>query len=126
MISLLTHSTLTFDRDGGDGEYNESGEWVPATPTQFTAQGNLQPFRQGKEQTILPEGKTAGDAFIFYTKTQLKTTSQFTDTLADETVIDGLAYYVLAVEDWSKQGTLLPQHYKCILLRKDQNTNGGL
>jgi hypothetical protein len=125
-ISLLNKSTLTFQRDGGDGYWDEHGEWVEATPISFVAKGNIQPFREGKEQTILPEGKKATDAFIFYTKTQINTASQFTKELADTTTIDGLTYYALAVEDWSKQPGLVPTHWKNVLLREDQPTNGGL
>jgi hypothetical protein len=125
VISLLNKSTLTFQRDGGDGYWDEHGEWIPSTPVVYQARGNLQPFQEGKEQTILPEGKTSNDAFLFYTKTQINTASQFTKELADTTVVDGLTYYALAVEDWSKQPGLLPTHWKIVLLRNDQPTNGG-
>lgn len=126
MLFLMQFSSLTFPRDSGDGYWDSHGEWVEGTPETIEATGNLQPFRQGKEQTILPDGRTSDDAYIFYTDTRLQTASQFTDTVADETIIDDLEYYVMSVEDWHKQGTLLPQHYKCILVRKDHPTNGGL
>lgn len=125
MLFLLTFSTLTFSRFA-EGEWGEDGRWTDGIETNFDAQGNLQPFKAGKQQFILPEGKTADDAYMFYTKTQLQTASQFTDTTADTTTIDGQEYYVQAVEDWSKQGMLVAQHYKTLLIRKDQDTNGGL
>lgn len=125
-ISLLQKSTLTFTRDGGDGYWNEDGQWVEAAPITVQAIGNLQPFRQGKEQIILPEGKKSDDAFIFYTKTLLQTASQFTKELADTTVIDSRDYYVLSAEDWSKQPGLIPIHWKTILMREDQPTGGSI
>ena len=124
MISLLQTSSLNFERDGGSGYYNTAGDWVEGSTTTVETKGSLQPFKQGDNQTILPEGITANDTRIYYTVTQLKTGSQYIKQDADYTVIDGLEYEVFAVEDWSRYG-LSVDHYKCILVRRDLNTGAS-
>lgn len=126
MISLLQNSTLTISRDEGAGSYDASGRWVPDPRASFDIQCNIQPFKMSNAQEILPEGKKSGDALVVYTKTDLQTVSQFDKELADTTTIDGLTYYAFAVENWSRQGTLQPQHYKVIFVRKDKATGGSL
>lgn len=128
MLSLFKTSTITITRDDGGGFWDDKGRWVndPTPPAPFDIQCSIQPFRLSDTQTILPEGKEAGDALIVYTTTSLKTVQQIsTKETADTTVIDGLSYEAFNVENWSRYG-LSTDHFKVIFIRDDQATNGNL
>ena len=123
MISLLKTSSITFSRDKGDGGYDSSGKWTDSTVRKIKTKGSLQPFGKGKGQVILPEGITQNDAKTYYTKKELKTSSQFTETKADTCCIGGLEYEVFFVEDWNFG--LSVDHFECTLIRKDLPTGGS-
>lgn len=123
-LYLMSRTPLTFNRTGA-GYWDESGRWVEGGITPIATTGSLQPFKDGNKQTILPEGRRADEAYLYFTKTKINTANQFDDTNPDTVEIDGREYYALAVEDWSRHG-LASDHYKVTLLRKDQPSNGGL
>lgn len=120
MLSLLHTSKLVISRYTEGRELLESGEF--ASSQNVTSQDifcSIQPF-SGISQKMLPEGHTSEDARLVYTNTKLQTTSQFTKIQADETQIDGLTYECFLVEDWNQFG-LIPDHYRCIFVRKDED-----
>lgn len=121
MITLLKTSTLSFTQQASAGYY-VGGEWVdPPNSPAISVEGSLQPYKSkgSLRQSILPEGKSSGDARIFYTSAVLKTATQFGDTEADETTIDGNRYYVWLEQDWSLYG-LTSDHHTYVLIREDQ------
>lgn len=122
---LMSTSSITFKRNSGVGYYNTSGEWVEGATTDVPTVGNIQPYRAGTSQMTLPEGLKAEDALIYYTETPINTVSQFTKTLADQVDIDSRTYIAHNSENWARYG-LRCDHYKVLLVREDQNTNGGL
>lgn len=122
---LLRTSTLTINRFG-EGYWDVDGNWVDGgIEPPFDIQCNIQPFKDGKERSILPEGTTADDAVTVYSKTKLNITDQLTDTKGDYFTLDGFTYKVYRVENWSRYG-LKTDHYKHTAVRKDQPTNGDL
>lgn len=124
-LKLMQKSTLTISRDGGAGFWNDKGRWVSDPTADFTILCSIQPFKIGGNQLILPEGKTSSDARIIRTTTSLKTSDQFSKELADTTIISGVTYYAMAVEDWNLHG-LSTDHFKVLFIRDDQPTNGEL
>lgn len=122
MISLLASEKLTITRYDNTGYYDESGNWVDSSSTEFEIDCSVQPFRSSDSQIILPEGKSAKDARIIYTETKLKTVLyRGSKEKADETLIDNLEFEIFFVEDWSRYG-LCSDHYKVIAILKDQQT----
>ncbi len=119
-IGLLSKTSLTFERDSGDGFW-QGGKYIAGGRTSIPTTGNLQPFRKGDVQSVLPEGLTANDARTYLTSTLLQTTDQFTETKADETTINGLVYVAFFVEDWSLS-QLTVDNYEVTLVRKDKAT----
>lgn len=122
---LLRRSTLTIDRDNGDGYHDEQGRWVEAPVIQIPVMCNIQPFKMETVQMILPEGFQSSEARTVYTKTLIRTSTQFGKEKADKTTINNLRYYAMAVENWSLQ-QLRNDHYRVIFVRDDQDTAGGL
>lgn len=121
MISLLKTSTLTFVQQASAGYY-VGGEWIaPPNSPDILSEGSLQPFkgRGSLKQVILPEGKSSSDARTWYTTSVLKTSTQFSDTEADKTTVDGNRYYVWTEQDWSVYG-LCTDHHVYVLVREDQ------
>lgn len=124
-LLLFTQSTLTFNRDAGDG-YWQGGKWIDSATTTFDAQGNLQPYRMGDSQQTLPEGLKAEDVLIFRTQTAINTVNQFSFETADTTTIDGLEYIALNSANWNRFPSLSLNHYEVMLIRKDKAPNGSL
>ena len=129
MIKLLRTSTLTITRDddNNNGYWDAEGRWVDnPTPTVFDIDCNIQPFRMGEGQVILPEGVSSNDALVIRTKTALRTSEQVgKKKKADTTVIDGFTYEAFFDENWNRYG-LKTDHHKVTFIRKDQNTGGSL
>lgn len=124
--SLFKRATLTISRADGSGYYNNSGDWVDNTTSDFPIQCNIQPFRSGDTQVVLPEGITVNDALIIYTASLVQTSDQFSGTKADETLIDGKSYVAFNIENWTRNSGFRQAHYKVLFVRKDKLPNGGL
>jgi hypothetical protein len=120
-------STLTITRDIGGGYYDVEGRWVEGpAPETFNISCNIQPFKMGEVQSVLPEGTSANNAVIVRTPTALKTSEQVGDKeKADTTVIDGFTYEAFFAENWSRYSTRT-DHYKVTFIRKDQPSGGSL
>ena len=119
MLTLFNTHTLSFERKGTDGYYDDDGNWVEGTAGQpLEVRGGLQPFRQGKTTVDTPNGVTAKDMRLFYTKTKLRTIDEYTLEEADRTTIDAIPYRVWHIESW--QLGLPASHYKTYLIREDK------
>lgn len=119
MLTLFKTHTLSFSRKDTTGSYDSDGNWVEGTTSApFDVRGGLQPFRQGETTVDLPQGVTAKDTRIFYTKTLLFIQDEYLDQEADTTIIDGVPYKVWHVEPW--QLGLPADHYKTFLVREDK------
>ncbi len=126
MSRLIKRSTLTISRDDGGGYYDAQGRWVEGTRSAFDIQCNIQPFKSGDEQDILPEGISTKDAVVVRSTTQLKTSEQVQDKeKADTTTLDGLEYVAFFTENWNRYN-LQTDHFKTTFIRKDQMTGGSL
>ena len=126
MISqLVKELPLTLTRDSG-GNWDTSGKWVLGATAPIDIAASIQPFRNSNVQVILPEGITANDTLVVYTKSLVKVADQFNNTLADTTLIDGFTYVAFFVEDWARHTSMNLIHYKVIFVRQDKLTNGGL
>ena len=127
-MRLLKTSTLTITRDqGNEGYWDERGRWVAnSATTTFSIQCNIQPFKMGKTEVVLPEGISAKDAIVVRTKTPLNTAEQLQDKRnADTTVFQGSVYEAFFDENWDLYG-LKTDHHKVTFIRKDQETGGSL
>lgn len=119
-MRLLKAKTLTFTRFQ-EGNYDDDGDWFDGPETQFDVQGSLQPF-QGVSRSVLPEGVSSVDARVFYTKDEILTTNQLTNTQAYEVSVDGFTFVVNNSGPWIDSGLSL-NHYAVVLIRKDKNEN---
>lgn len=121
MRPLISDVSLTFTRYGGQ-TISPGGSVTRTTPQTIAVRGSLQPFRLGDVTTVLPEGKRAEDARMFYTKTRLRASNSVTQTPADTVVINGEVFEVFNNGDWATTTILTGlSHYKVILLRQGQN-----
>lgn len=123
-IFLLQTSTLTINRYLPG--YYQGGKWVQGgLDTPFDIECSIQPFKQGKERVLLPEGTTTNDVVIVYSKTLLNVADQWTDTDGDYTTIDGREYKCYTVENWLRYG-LLADNAKHLFVRRNLPTGGSL
>lgn len=117
---LLQTHTLTFERTGTDGYYNDYGEWVEGTPSApFPVKGSLQPFKMGRSQQDLPSGITAKDARLFYTVEDLQVGDEYTNSEPDTTEIDGIPFEAYHSAPWVGYG-MQTEHYQVVLVRRDK------
>lgn len=77
-----------------------------------TILASVQPLG-GREIALLPESERHAEHLKAYTVTELRTADQYTSTLADRIVVDGITYEVQKVE---RQRSVIP-HYKVTLVR---------
>jgi len=117
-MRLLKEKTLTFTRFA-EGFISDDGDWLDGAETTIIVQGSLQPF-QGSSRAVLPEGVSSKDARVFYTKDEILTTNQLTNTQAYEVEIEGFTFVVTDSGPWIDSGLSL-NHYAVILIRKDKN-----
>lgn len=123
MSRLRKQTPLTFKRPTGDYFDETTRKSVRGAPVDVETIGNLQPYRNGTGQVVLPDGITQNDAIVYYTTTKLSSADQFTNTSADYTEIDGLEYQVFFAENWTRTNLSLA-HYKVILIRRDKLPEG--
>jgi hypothetical protein len=117
-LKLLQTHTITFVRTGSDTDkpyVNEYGESVtPTTETSIVTQGSLQPRSKANNRQPLPEGFREQDFLSYYTTTDLRTTEQVGNNLADKCEIKGKWYRVTREGYWSDYG-LSPDHKEYFL-----------
>lgn len=119
MSRLLKDTKLTFTRFGAGGGRDEFGDGIEGTTSSLPdIEGSLQPVGFGERRNLLPEGKSSDSVYKFYTKTELNTADQFTDTQADETTIGSHVYFVMDSGDHTMSSRIKVRHYEVILVRK--------
>jgi hypothetical protein len=91
---------------------NSLGERVRGAHMDLAISASVQPLN-GRELQLLPELARAGDSRKAYTETELRTDEQHAGLPADELIVDGITFKVLAVE---RQVAIIP-HYKATLMR---------
>ena len=94
----------------------DTGRTVRGSPISSTIRGSFQPL-DGKEREALPEGVRQSETMKVYTKTNLRTSDQNTNSPADEIEYDGRRFVVYQVDKWPK----LLSHYKALLIRKQED-----
>lgn len=117
MNSLLNKTKLTVVRYGEyylDDEFNN----VLGEPKNILIRCSIQPFREGNQTVLMPDGTQIKGGQIIYTTTQLRTDSPDGKYAADETVIDGIQYKCFYEENWNRY--LSQRHYKYVFIRKDK------
>lgn len=125
MKPLIQDVTLTFTRRTAE-TVDEFGDVVEGTASTFTAIGSLQPFRRGDVTSVLPEGKKAEDAVVFYSNVELRSADPYDQTPPDTTVINGRTFEVFDVGNWSTTTILTNlRHYKTVLLGVEEGDNGS-
>lgn len=103
-----------------EGYYDESGRWVAPEEDVLIPQirGSLQPFKETRERRrILPEGARADSTYIFYTRADVRTVSQYGMSTAWYAMIDGIKHYAYDRKNWARNGLFL-DHYEVYLVRE--------
>ena len=90
-------------------------------PDKVKAKGSLQPFPQGTDLNIIPDGRNADTAYIYYTKTELHYATTASQIVGDTTLIKGVSYEVFPFNDWSLDET--PLSYREYLLVEVEEGN---
>lgn len=107
-IKLLETSSIDFTRHGSatDKTYvDKSGATIAPTATSIISTvGSLQPFSKKQNRVALDEGMREEDFYVYYTKSVLRTTNQFTNELPDTCTIDGDEYKVVRKGNWTRYG----------------------
>lgn len=107
-IKLLETHQITFTRHGSntDKSYVDiDGNIVsPTTTSLIETQGSLQPFSKKQNRVALDEGMREEDFYVYYSKSDLRTTNQFTNELPDTCSIDGQEYKVTRKGNWTGYG----------------------
>lgn len=120
-MKLLCRQKATLLRASNDFYYNEKGDWVHGSTTHSEIVCSIQPpfGSDGYTQYNLPDGVTLKDCKNIYTKTLLRTGSEYDKIEADTLVINGMSYEVFSVDEWFS-GTGRLSHYKALVIRKDK------
>ena len=107
-IKLLQTSSITFTRHGSDTDksyVDVDGSIVTPTSTSLIeTKGSLQPFSRKQNRVALDEGMREEDFYVYYTKSDLRTTNQFSNDLPDTCTIDGNPYKIVRKGNWSRFG----------------------
>jgi hypothetical protein len=105
---------------GGNGYYDEDGEWVEPTtnaPQDLEIPCNIQPL-SGEDLKQLPESFKNTETAWIYTPVQLFTIDEKSHTDADIITYDNKEYVVHEVSYWRHLNT---RHYKALLVRKEKS-----
>lgn len=122
MRSRIFVTPLTIERHTG-GEFNDNDEFEDFPP-EIIDDGlySIQPYRQGSEQIIFPDGITSNDVQVVLGKTPIKEADPFNNLKADKTTIDGNSYIAFKVANWSRHGSRA-DHYKTLFVREDKRSS---
>ncbi len=117
-IKLLQTHQITFTRHGSETDksyVDVDGSIVsPTTTSLIETEGSLQPFSVKQNRVALDEGMREEDFYVYYSKSSLRTTNQFSNNLPDTCVIDGQGYKVTRKGNWTGFG-LLTDNYEYYL-----------
>ena len=112
---ILGKETATRYRFGAESRDPDTGRTTKPTPTESVFRGSFQPL-DGKERDALPEGVRASETLKVYTKSELRTADQHSNTPADEVEYNGRRFVVYAMDRYPK----LLAHFKGLLIRKQE------
>ena len=125
-MSLRRASTIYIERMPTEGYWDASGRYVePESLPPFELKCNIQPYREGKESILLPEGVTAESAQVIYCSVVLNTNDNLSGTEADRFELDGETYEIYRMVNRSRRPSPVA-HYKYVAIRKPQETGGSL
>lgn len=120
MSQLLNKTSLNLYRvDGSSGYLDDNNNWVKGAETVIPIKCSLQPYRNGRTERDLPDGVYSEDAFFVYSKSEMLTTDEFSNRVADQIEIDGRRYECFFSEPWVFYN-LQADHYKAIFIKKDK------
>lgn len=93
-----------------------AGAWVPGAATDSTFTGSVQPLG-GRDRQVLPEGLRQRDGRkVYCDRGTLRTDDQHTGNVADEVLINGIAYTVVHVDSSHE----LLEHDRAFLVRRQE------
>ena len=93
-----------------------AGTWTPGAATDSPFTGSVQPLG-GRDRQVLPEGIRSRDGRKVYTdRGTLRTDDQHTGNVADEVLVNGIAYTVVHVDDSHE----LIEHDRAFLVRRQE------
>ncbi len=117
-IKLLQTHSIDFTRHGSDTDktyVDVDGSIVtPTTTSTISTEGSLQPFSAKQNRVALDEGMREEDFYVYYSKSDLRTTNQFSNELPDTCTIDGDEYKITRKGNWVGYG-LLTDNYEYYL-----------
>lgn len=108
--------TSQHDHASADGFYDDEGNWVDAVRTSFQVGGTMYPYREGHQLIKEADKIYSKDCVQILTKEPIYTLDEQRGREADHITVNGLAYEVIAVADWS---ILKTGHFKVIARRRD-------
>jgi hypothetical protein len=108
-LDITRYGSYTFDDEGNN---------VLGDPETISIRCNIQPFREGDQSVLMPDGTLIKGGQIVRTTTLLRTIDSEGTIAADECVIDGYEYICFWMENWNRY--LSQKHYKYIFIRKDR------
>lgn len=125
-MSLRRTFTLMIKRASAQGYYDASGKYVePSNIPPFELKCNIQPYKEGRERVLLPDGVSTEDAEVIYCDVPLNIADPVLNTEADTFDLDGATYTIYKGENRSRRRSPV-SHYKYVAIRQDQDTGGGL
>ncbi len=125
-IKLLQTHSIDFTRHGSDTDktyVDVDGSIVtPTTTSTISTEGSLQPFSVKQNRVALDEGMREEDFFVYYSKSVLRTTNQFSNLLPDTCTIDGDEYKVTRKGNWTGYGLLVDNNEYYLQLIQPQGS----
>lgn len=104
-LKLLQTHQIDFTRHGSDTDksyVDKSGNVVsPTTTSTISTEGSLQPYSIKQNRVALDEGMREEDFYVYYTKSELRTTNQFSNSLPDTCTILTDEYKVTRKGNWT-------------------------
>jgi len=91
------------------------GRAIQPARTVSTISATVQPI--GKKMIMVPEGYRSSDARRMFSRTELRTVDQYTETGADHILIDGVEFQVQSVEPRPARTISPLRHTESMLLR---------
>lgn len=123
MLALTKTQTVTVTRITGAFRDKYGREIGAPTTETFDIEGSLQPMRNGRHASVLPEGTKTQDAYFFYTQdfdNILRSDDQELGTAADKITARGASYRCFDIGEWREYG-LSVDHIAYIFIRENDN-----
>lgn len=124
-MSLFDQYDITFTRFEDEQLLDDEGNISYPPPSAVVTKGSLQPLRYGDIQQVSSAGKSVRGAKVYYTKSKLKQSDPYTQTMADRCHINGVVYEVFDNGDWGTNKSALA-HNKVILIYVEQGDDASV